>query len=187
MKVNLRSGYDIWPHEGSNDIFAASMWWKYFSFLAHLLSFNDKTTQLERWNFDRLASNRDIFEEINKQNASMRYLSPFLSVDETLYPYRGHTYVIKRYNRSKSNNYALLYYSLCDAVVQHCVKIVCIRCNSALYFPAFRLTMERYGVHLSAFSPNVEKYGSECLHKHFSHFVLYLLYSPLHWETISDK
>ena len=89
MKVNLRSGYDIWPHKGSNNIFAGSMWWKYFSFLGHLLSFNDKTTQLERWNFDRLASNRDIFEEINKQNASMRYLSPFLSVDETLYPYRG--------------------------------------------------------------------------------------------------
>ena len=70
------------------------------TFLAHLLRFDNKTTQTEQWNLDRLAYIRDIFEEINKRNASMRYPSPFLTVDETLYPYRGHI-EIKQYNPSK--------------------------------------------------------------------------------------
>ena len=65
MKVNLRSGYDIWYHESSNDIFVASMSWKRFSFLSRFLNFDDKTPPPERWNLDRLACIRDIFKEIN--------------------------------------------------------------------------------------------------------------------------
>ena len=88
------------------------------TFLAHLLRFDNKTTQTEQWNLDRLAYIRDIFEEINKRNASMRYPSPFLTVDETLCPYRGHI-EIKQYNPSKPAKYGLLYCSLCDAVVPY--------------------------------------------------------------------
>ena len=48
----------------------------------------------------------------------MRYPSPFLTVDETLCPYRGHR-EIKQYNPSKPAKYGLLYCSLCDAVVPY--------------------------------------------------------------------
>ena len=92
------------------------MSWKRFLFLARFLSFDDKSTQPERWNLDRLACIRDIFEETKKQNVSMRYPSPFLAVDETLYPYRGHT-GIKKYNPSKPAKYGLLNRSLCNTVV----------------------------------------------------------------------
>ena len=88
------------------------------TFLAQLLSFDGKTTQPGQWNPDRLAYIRDIFEEINKRNASMRYPSRFLTVDETLCPYRGHI-EIKQYNPSKPTKYVLLYCSLCDAVVPY--------------------------------------------------------------------
>ena len=62
MKIKLRSGYDIWYHESSNDIFAASMSWKCFFFLARFLSFGEKTTRPEQWNLDRSECIRDIFE-----------------------------------------------------------------------------------------------------------------------------
>ena len=115
MKVNLRSGYDIWYHESLKDIFVASLSWKRFSFLVW---FDDKTTRPERWNLDRLACIRDIFQDINKRNASVRYPLPFLAVDETLYPYRGRI-GIKQYNPTKPAKYGLLYRSLCNAVVPY--------------------------------------------------------------------
>ena len=46
----------------------------------------------------------------------MRYPSPFLAVDKTLYPYRGHE-GIKQYNPSKPAKYGLSCHSLCYAVV----------------------------------------------------------------------
>ena len=46
----------------------------------------------------------------------MRYLLPFLAVDKTLYPYRGHV-GIKQYNPSKPAKYGLSCHSLCYAVV----------------------------------------------------------------------
>ena len=44
---------------------------KDFLFLSGFMSFGAKTTQPESCNFDMLACIRDIFQEINKHNASM--------------------------------------------------------------------------------------------------------------------
>ena len=53
------------------------------------------------------------------------------------------------------------YGSQLDGVNYHCVKGFRIRSYSGLYFPAFRLNTERYGVYLSILSPNVGKCGPE--------------------------
>ena len=49
---------------------------------------------------------REFFEEVNVQNAEMRGTSAFLSVDETLYPYRDRIGV-KQYNSAKPAKYGL--------------------------------------------------------------------------------
>ena len=48
----------------------------------------------------------------------MRSPSPYLAIDETLYPYRG-PIGIKKYNPSKPAKYGLLNHNLCDAVVPY--------------------------------------------------------------------
>ena len=47
-------------------------------------------------------------------NARARIPSPYTSIDETLYPYRGRI-GMKQYNPSKPSKYGLLYRSICDA------------------------------------------------------------------------
>ena len=58
----------------------------------------------------------ELFEIVNIQNARMRGSWTFVSVDETLYPYRRKIR-IKYYNPLKPAKYGLLYRGLCDAVV----------------------------------------------------------------------
>ena len=53
---------------------------------------------------------------MNENNGRCRNPLPYVSVDETLYPYRGRI-GMKQYNPSKSAKYGLLYQSLCDAKV----------------------------------------------------------------------
>ena len=61
---------------------------------------------------------REFFEKVNKNNASMRYPSSYLAIDETLYPYCGRI-EIKQYNPSKPTKYGLLYRSLCDSTIPY--------------------------------------------------------------------
>ena len=88
----------IWYHESSNDLFAATMSVNRFSFLSTFLTFDDKVSRDECWKYDKSADIREFFEKVNKNNASIRYPSSFLAIDETLYPYRGRI-GIKQYNR----------------------------------------------------------------------------------------
>ena len=57
-------------------------------------------------------------EDMNKNNASARYPSPYLAIGKTLYPYRGHI-GFKQYNPSKPAKYGLLYRSLCDSSISY--------------------------------------------------------------------
>ena len=61
---------------------------------------------------------RYIFDEVNSKYAKGQNPSPFLAIDETLYPYRGHV-SFKQYNLSKPAKYGLLYRSLCHANVPY--------------------------------------------------------------------
>ena len=68
--------------------------------------------------YDKFACFRDFFEKVNENNAKWRYPSPYLAIDESLYPYRGQI-GFKQYNPLKPAKYGLLYQSLCDSSVQY--------------------------------------------------------------------
>ena len=89
-----------------------------FKFICRFNTFDGKTTCQDRWKNDKFACMREIFEAMNSRNASMRYPSALLALDETLYPYRGHI-GFKQYNPQKPAKYGLLYRSLCDSTVTY--------------------------------------------------------------------
>ena len=49
LKQNLFNSRTMWCHKSANDIFAATMGPKRFSFICRFLQFNDKATHDERW------------------------------------------------------------------------------------------------------------------------------------------
>lgn len=118
LKQNLFSSRHVWYHESANDVFAATMTLNRFGFISRVIEFDDKSTRNERWNYDKFACVREFFEQVNKNNARYRSPSPYLAVDETLYPYRGHI-GFRQYNPSKPAKYGLLYRSLCDSSVPY--------------------------------------------------------------------
>ena len=117
--LNLSSTDDLFYHESSLDIFSSTMQYKRYSFLRRFLDFDDKETRADRWQYDKYACFREVFEAVNKKNATLRTPSMHLSIDETLYPYRGRI-GFKQYNPSKPAKYGLLYRSICDSEVQYC-------------------------------------------------------------------
>ena len=116
LNVNLRNTRDLWFHESSNDLFAATILWNRFHFISKFVTFDNKDTRDDRWKYDKYACIRELFEMMNERNAKCRYPSAFLAVDETLHPYRGNI-GFKQYNSNKPAKYGLLYRSLCDASV----------------------------------------------------------------------
>ena len=118
LKLNLRKTDEIFYHRSSPDIFAATMNAMRFKFLRRFIEFDDFTTRPERWQSDKFAAFREFLEELNKNCAKMRVPSEYLSIDETLYPYRGNVR-IRQYNPSKPARYGLLYRSISDARVPY--------------------------------------------------------------------
>ena len=114
LRVNLLRVDAIWDHESANDVFGAAMSQNRFHFINRFITFDDKATRPERWRKDKFACMRELFEMMNKNNGKSRYPSPLLSIDETLYPYRGHI-GFKQYNPNKPSKYGLMYRSLCDS------------------------------------------------------------------------
>ena len=118
LKVNLMDRETIWHHVSANDMFEATMSLNRFVFISRFLTFDDKPTRTECWRYDKFSCMREIMEDMNKNNASARYPPPYLAIDETLYPYRGHI-GFKQYNPSKPAKYGLLYRSLCDSSISY--------------------------------------------------------------------
>ena len=118
LRVNLMSTSTIWHHKSSNDMFSATMSHSYFKFISCFITFIDKTSRTEHWKTDKFACMREMFELMNVGNVKCRYPSPMLSVDETLYLYRG-AIGFKQYNPNKSAKYSLLFRSLCDSANTH--------------------------------------------------------------------
>ena len=58
--------------------------------LHRLITFEDKETIKDSWKTDEFACMTELFEQMNMRNAKIRYPSPLLDIDETLYSYRGH-------------------------------------------------------------------------------------------------
>ena len=118
FRLNLLEREIIWNHESAHDIFGATMPVNRFKFICRFCTFDDKTTQQDRWKNDKFACMQEIFEAMNSCNASMRCPLALLAVDETLYPYSGHI-GFKQYNPHKPAKYGLLYRSLCDSTVTY--------------------------------------------------------------------
>ena len=91
---------------------------KTFMFMNCFITFDDKEKRPDRWKTDKFACIRELFEAMNERNAKMRYPSPQLAIDETLYPYRG-CIGFKQYNPSKPAKNGLLCRSLCDSTTTY--------------------------------------------------------------------
>ena len=65
---------------------------------------------------DKFACMRELFEDINERNTSMRHHSPLLAIDEILFPYSGHIR-FKQYNPNKPANMA--YCTKVSAILQY--------------------------------------------------------------------
>ena len=114
FKLNLMNQNIIWNHEAAHSIFGAGMSLSRFQFITNFVTFDDKETREDRWQYDKFACMRELFEAVNVNNARARYPSFYLAINETLYPYQGHI-GFKQYNLNKPSKYGLLYRSLCDA------------------------------------------------------------------------
>ena len=118
LRLNIFKTREIFFHESSHEIFAATMSYNRFAFLIRFLEFDDKKTRRQRWREDKFAAIREFLMKMNENNGRCRNLSPYVSVDETLYPYHGRI-DMKQYNPSKPAKHGLLYRSLCDAKVPY--------------------------------------------------------------------
>ena len=98
-------------NESGHPVFGATMSRSRFAFLLGRLSFDDKTTRAERWQHDRFAAMRSIFEKFNLNCSKHMNPPEYLAIDETLYPSRGKI-AFKQYNPMKPAKYGLLIQSL---------------------------------------------------------------------------
>ena len=87
-----------------------------FYFLLAVWKFDDYSKRPTRWKNDRFAAAREFFIKFNENCAKNRVLSAYVSIDETLYPYRGKV-SMSQYNPNKPSKYGILYRSLSDVVV----------------------------------------------------------------------
>ena len=101
LRQNLLSVKRVYQHQYSNPLFKATMSQNRFEFLLSILQFDEVETRAERW--DRFAAFRSFFKQFNEHCAMLRILSDFLSLDETLYPFRGKI-SMKQYNPNKPAN-----------------------------------------------------------------------------------
>ena len=106
LRVNLISTSAIWHHESSNDILSATMSHSRFKFISRFITFDGKASRKERWKTDKFACMRELFKLMNVGNTKFRYPLPMLSVDETLYSYRG-AIGFTQYNSNKPAKWGL--------------------------------------------------------------------------------
>ena len=113
LQLNIFKTREIFFHESSQEIFTATMSCNRFAFLIHFLEFDNKETWRQQWREDKFASIREFFMKMNKSNRRCRNPLPYVTVDETLYPYCRRI-GMKQYNPS-AQKYGLLYQSLQSA------------------------------------------------------------------------
>ena len=115
---NLSDILDVFMHESAPDIFQATMSYRCYRFIRQFLSFDRSVTQPDRYQNEKFACYRVVFEALNKQNAIMRVPSLHMTIDEMLFSYRGHI-SIKNYNPNKPAINGLLFISISDAEVPY--------------------------------------------------------------------
>ena len=82
-----------------------------FRFLLARLSFDDKLLREKKWETDRFAAIREIFEAFNNNCARYMSAEAYCALDETLYPTRI-MISFKQYNPRKPAKYGFLFRSI---------------------------------------------------------------------------
>lgn len=111
LGLNTHDQKILFREKIGHPIFGAVMSCHRFAFLHAHITFDDLTTRPQRWEHDRFAAVRDLFETFNEHCSSVLQPDDFLTIDETLYACRTQI-GFKMYNRSKPVRYGLLYKSI---------------------------------------------------------------------------
>jgi len=111
LKYNSLSVKQLYSNTYGPAISSATMSRDRFYFLLKNLSFDDELTRDERWQQDRFAAIREVFEEFNQQCMKCLIPGDYISLDETLYPTRNKI-SFKQYNPNKPAKYGLLFCSI---------------------------------------------------------------------------
>ena len=69
FRVNLLNRPTTWYHESAHDIFSATMSEKRLEFISRFVAFDDKTSRAERWTSNKFACLRELFWQMNENNA----------------------------------------------------------------------------------------------------------------------
>ena len=106
---------ELWATDSSGiEIFRACMSYNCFLFLLLAIRFDDRTMRSQRKETDKLAAIRYILDEFVQNCKNTYCLSEFLTIDETLVPFRGRCSFIQ-YIPSKPAKYGVKIFALCDA------------------------------------------------------------------------
>ena len=101
-----------------NKIFNTTMSVKCFRFLCANLPFDDISSRNTRFQHDRAAAIRDLFEYFARNCEKGMHPDMYLSLDETLYPTRV-VVAFCQYNKDKLAKYGLLFQSINSAEVPY--------------------------------------------------------------------
>ena len=106
---------ELWATDGSGiEIFRACMLYNRFLFLLLAIRFDDRTTQSQRKETDKLAAIWYILDEFVQNCKNTYCLNEFLTIDETLVSFRGRCSFIQ-YIPSKPAKYGVKIFALCNA------------------------------------------------------------------------
>ena len=94
-----------------HSFFSATISKNRFKYLFSKISFDDFETRTERWEKDRSAAIRNIFEKFNNNYSKSIILDDLLSIDETLCPMTNKL-AFKQFNPNKPAKYGLLFKSI---------------------------------------------------------------------------
>ena len=114
LKQNYLSLNDLWDKKYRPPILRATMPKCRFIALTRFMRFDNKETRTARRAADKLASIRDLFNEIN--TLLLRYYTPseYLTVDEQLVPFKGRC-PFRQYIPSKPDKYGMKIFWIFDA------------------------------------------------------------------------
>lgn len=111
LNLNTHDTDVLFNDTTGHPVFGATMSKNRFKFLMQNIKFDDAETRPRRWNSDRFAAFRAIFEMLNNNCSKHVVPDDYLSLDETLYPMRVQI-SFKQFNPSKPAKYGLLFKSI---------------------------------------------------------------------------
>ena len=114
-KSHFANVKEIWTNDGTEiEICRTVMSYKRSLFLTHCLTFDDKTTKVERQQLNKLGAIRTFLDAFVHNSKKCFKLGKYTTIDEMLHSFRG-IYSWVQYIPSKSAKYGIRMYALCDA------------------------------------------------------------------------